>query len=148
MSAVVEVADAVAALLSAGGFAEPFDATRTYIAEHAPEDLLDLLVSVVPGPLGIEANDRRSDWFDCTAVVIVEQFLADPGDMAAIDGRLALCEEIADKLRATSYLALTTLGQGLLKDVEIDPPYDFERLRTEQVFTAAIAATYRVAKTR
>jgi hypothetical protein len=98
MSVIVEIADAVAAAINDGTYAEPVTAERAYRPSFDLEELGELKVTVVPRSVNTANLARQQSQVDCTVDVGLQQRV-DAGDDARLDALLDLAEEIGDQLR-------------------------------------------------
>ena len=87
---IIDIADAVAALLNAGSFSRTFTAERHVLAEFDLGALQTLRVSVVPRGLSIAPASRSQRTYDYQVDVGIQEHVA---SLADVDGLLALTEE-------------------------------------------------------
>ncbi|MCL2647568.1 MAG: hypothetical protein FWD61_11275 [Phycisphaerales bacterium] len=142
MSLVVDVADAVVAMLKA----EPLklDAIRAYRPEFELVELKTLRVSVVPRGIEITSLNRNANQHDVSVDVGVQQKV-DPNDAAALDALMAKVQQIADELRLRR-LTLPNDGSAIWVKTANEPVYSPDHLQTKQVFTSVLTLTYRVVR--
>ncbi|WP_458789185.1 hypothetical protein [Adonisia turfae] len=140
MSVIVEIADAVAAAINDGTYAEPVTAQRAYRPSFDLEELGMLKVTVVPRSV-ITANlARQQSQVDCTVDVGLQQRV-DAGDDARLDALLDLAEEIGDQLR---HKRLTGYPQAAWVSIEHEPVVAGEHLDERSTLTTVMSVTYRV----
>lgn len=139
MSVIMDVADAVAALLNGGSFSQEFTAVRAYQPVYDLELLKTLRVSVLASGQEIEKGTRSDNDFDFAIDVGVQKKVASPLVKAELDALTDLVEELLDYL----------LGQALPAEVGVTlvsmankPIYDPDHLQRKHVFTSVITATY------
>jgi hypothetical protein len=141
MSVVVTIADAVVAVLNAGGFDLPFTAERAYTPGYTLEQLATLRVSVVPRGWTIAGRSRQEDQFTYTIDVAVQQRV--DGSNAEVDGLMALVEALADRFRRQR---LPNLPEARCVGVSSDPIYAAEHLLESRVFTAVLTLSFQTAR--
>lgn len=142
MSAVVvEIAEAVTAVLNAATLSQTFTAERAYVPVHELTDLVDLAVTVVPTSIGVTPLTRHSDDHEYTVDIGVQKRCApDPTDA---DPLMLLVQEIIDLFRGKT---LTGYTAAKCLNVANDPIYVPAHLDDERVFTSVVTLTFRVAR--
>jgi len=102
-----EIADAVTAELDGTTFSSGFTPTRKWRANYQVTALKAPKVVVLPGPASFEVLDRRRDDTQyATDVVLLQK--VNPDSNVAVDGLVALMEEIKDHFRVKSLTAGST----------------------------------------
>ncbi len=136
---ILAIADAVVAEINGTTFSLPMTAQRHYQPKFELSELTDLKVSVVPRALSSKALDRNRDSFDFKIDVAVQK----KTDMspAALDGLMALVEEVADRFRKGS---LSAFPSARCTEVENAPVYSLEHLEEFRQFTSVLTLTFRV----
>ncbi len=134
---IIDIADAVAALLNAGSFSRTFTAERHVLAEFDLGALQTLRVSVVPRGLSIAPASRSQRTYDYQVDVGIQEHVAGLSD---VDGLLALTEEVVD------YLTGVHLEDedAMWMSTENAPVYVPQHLDQERTFTSVVTITYRV----
>ena len=140
MSVIVEIADAVAAAINDGTYAEPVTAQRSYRPSFDLEELGELKVTVVPRSVTTANLARQQSQVDCTVGVGLQQRV-DAGDDARLDALLDLAEEIGDQLR---HKRLTGYPQAAWVSIEHEPVVAAEHLDERSTLTTVMSVTYRV----
>ena len=144
-SIAVEIADALAAGLSAYTFSAPYasiTAARRYVPDYEGRELASLKVSVVPGPVETERGARGMDLFTQQVMVVIGKMVDGSND--EIDALTNLGQEIMDAIRsdllATSGMPTNAKYFGCGMEVQ----FDRDSLTEKRVFLAQIDVTYRV----
>lgn len=140
MSTMVQIADAVAAELNAGTFAEPFTARRLLLPVFELQDMQTLQVSVVPRSIASQGATRGAAFFDYAVDIGVQRKL-NTDDPAEVEALLELVEAISDHLRGRSLQA--ALAASWMKTENV-PVYSAEHLDQLRQFTSVLTVTYRV----
>ena len=140
MSVIVEIADAVAASINDGTYAEPVQAVRAYRPSYDLEELGALKVTVVPRSVNTANLARQQSQVDCTVDVGLQQRV-DAGDDARLDALLDLAEQIGDHLR---HKRLPGYPQAAWLSVEHEPVVAAEHLDERSTLTTVMSVTYRV----
>lgn len=144
-SIAVEIADALAAGLSAYTFSAPYssiDATRRYVPDYEARELASIKVSVVPGPVETERGSRGMDLFTQQVMVVIGKMV--DGSNEEIDALTNLGQEIMDAIRSE---LLTTTGMpetAKYFGCSMEVQFDRDSLTEKRVFLAQIDVTYRV----
>jgi hypothetical protein len=142
MSIAVQIADSLAAALSAYPLSMPVAASRKYVPDYDGTELQSLRVAVVPGPIETERVARGQDLFTHSVMVMIGK--ATDGSNEQIDPLMQLCEEIMDAIRSG------TLGTAGMPDnakyfgSTFDATFDRDNLNDRRMFLAQIGVTYRV----
>lgn len=146
-STIIQIADAVVAVLNGATLSQPFTAVRHYLPEFDLKEMADLHVSVVAAELDEEMADRSRDRAEYKIHVAVQKRVAKqdpPGlDTAAIDGLMRLVEEIDDLFR---HKPLMGYEKAHWTKTENKPIYDPKHLKEHGQFTSLLAFTFRVAR--
>lgn len=143
MSALVDIADAVAASINARTFDPPITAERSHLPIFDLGRVGDAIqVSVVPRSLTVANASRATNVFDASIDVGVQRKV-DPNDPAQIDALLDLVERIGDHLRLKR---LGTLPEAQWLTSEHDPILAAEHLERLSVFTSVLTLTYRLTR--
>jgi len=140
MSVIVEIADAVAAAINEGTYAEPVNAQRAYRPLFDLEELGELKVTVVPRSVNTANLARQQSQVDCTVDVGLQQRV-DAGDDARLDALLDLAEEIGDHLR---HKRLPGYPQAAWVSIEHEPVVAAEHLDERSTLTTVMSVIYRV----
>ena len=147
MAVVIDIADAVTAMLNAASLSQPFTAARHYLPEFDLKEMNELHISVVPAELDEEMSDRSRDRAEYKIHVAVQKRVvkqSPPGlDNAAIDGLMTLVQEIDDLLR---HKPLAGYPQAHWIKTENKPIYDPKHLKEHGQFTSLLAFTYRMVR--
>lgn len=139
-AATIELADAVAALLTNQRFSRSFDVLRAYQPKFELADLAAPQVTVVPRAVTITNASRQQSFFDCTIDVGVQQKVS-PGSVSELDELTTLVQEIIDALWMTRPPGQS---EAAWLRIENDPIFAPEHLEQQQVFTSIISVTYRL----
>lgn len=149
MSAVVvDIADAVAALLASTGLSLPFTVERAWL-DIEPRSLLDdsdpVAVVVIPGMLTVAAFDLApriaASW-----EILVSIVRACQPTNEATDPLAGFTEEVAFLLAAHRLLGTSEGRVAQCTGVEARPAHDPEQLLVQKMYRAIISVTYRVTK--
>ena len=142
MATVVEITDAIVAVLNNHSFSQPFTARRCYVPAFDLKEMKNLHVTVVPRGVELSTVSRSMIQHDVQIDVAVQRKLpapADPaGDQAFIDTLMGLVQEIADVLRAVGYF-----GEAQWVKSENKPIYSPEHLEQLRQFTSVLTLTLR-----
>jgi hypothetical protein len=145
MAVIIEIADAVVAVMNAAMLSQPLTAQRHYLPEFDLPDMDTLHVSVVPAELDEEIADRSCDLAEYKIHVAVQKRVSQqnpPGlDTLAIDGLMRLVQEIDDLFR---HKALPGYEQARWCKTENKPIYDPKHLKEHGQFTSLLVFTFRV----
>lgn len=143
MSAVIALADAIAASINAQTFTPPVTAERSHLPIFDLGQVGDAIkVSVVPRSLTVESAARTLNFFDMSIDAGVQKRV-DPNDPAEIDALLDLVEQIGDHLRLKR---LGTMPEAQWLSSEHDPVLAAEHLERLSVFTSVLTLTYRLTR--
>lgn len=143
MSAVVALADAIAASINAQTFTPAVTAERSHLPIFDLGKVGEAIkVSVVPRSLTVANASRSLNFFDASIDVGVQKRV-DPEDPAQIDALLDLVEQIGDHLRLKR---LDTLPEAQWLTSEHEPVLAAEHLERLSVFTSVLTLTYRLAR--
>jgi hypothetical protein len=145
MSIDVEVADALAAGISAKAWAGPYGtvtARRLFVPDYTMEDLTTLKVSVVPGTIEIMNAVRGADMFDLDIHVVIAKHLDED---AEADDLVDLRTQIVDAIRSGT-VPTPGMPDGVKwLSIAYGQTFDRDSLTEKRTFTADIAVTYKVA---
>ena len=138
---LLEVADALVALLNTATLSVPVVATRKYLTVFAPETLAaleTLTVTVVPVALVGSKAAREGEFVELSVAVHVQQRV----DMSlpAIDVLMALVQEIIDTVKYTTVSSLPAMSTGY----ENDPVFSPEDLGQMRLFTSTVVFHFRI----
>lgn len=136
----VTVADAVAATLTAGEFAQPVIAHRTWLPRYEPQQLAATQVAVVPSGEKITQSTRTRNAHEVTVDVSVMQRIET--DTAA-DALSLLVEQLADHLRLQR---LTGFPPAVWSGTELYVTHSLQHLQEHNVFLSVFRVTYRVVR--
>jgi hypothetical protein len=144
---VIQIADAVVAVLNAATLSQPLTAVRHYLPEFDLQEMETLHVSVVPAELDEEIADRTRDRAEYKVHVAVQKRVVrqePPGiDAAAVDAIMQLVEEIDDLFR---HKRLSGFESASWAKTENKPIYAPKHLQEHGQFTSLLAFTFRVAR--
>jgi len=139
---IIQIAEAVVALLNAGEFEVEFEAARRYLVDFKLRDELDeLRVSVVARDDEETGASRANSQHDY-GIDIGVQKKVDPANLETLDGLVAFVEALRDHLAAPANRRLDSPVNAVLSKIRIDPIYDPKLLDERRVFTSVIRATY------
>ena len=140
---IIQIADAVVALLNAGEFDLEFEAARRYVVDFKLQGELDeLRVSVAvrdDDETGASRANRQHDY----GIDVGVQQKVDPSNLEILDGLVAFVEAIHDHLAAPENRRLPGLTEAVLSHIRTEPIYAPDHLGERRVFTSVIRATYR-----
>lgn len=142
-AAIIDLADAVVAALNGEAFSQAFTAERSYRVTADLTELVALKVAVLPGAQSGGVLSRGQRLTDYRIDIGLRK--KTEGAVGEYDALMALAEEVADFLTGTP-LVTTLAGQARQArciGVERDPLFEPQDIDS-QVFTAVLAATYRV----
>jgi hypothetical protein len=137
-ASIIEIADAVTAVLNGGSFSQPITAARHYDPTFDLSSMETLRVSVVPRSMTSKTLDRNRVSFDYEIDVAIQQ-KSEPS-LANLDALMQLVEEIADHLRQSP---LTSLPAVRFMDATNAPIYASDHLHELRQFTSVLTLTYR-----
>ena len=140
-SKLVQLADAIVAMLNAGKFSLAFTAQRLYRPYFDLPEMSTLHVTVVPDNVVLTQHTRIA-MANETKVDVAVQKKYKTEDAAELDPLMVLVEEIAAMFAQNR--AIANLGAVLLK-VEHAPVYSPEHMQDKRMFTSIITLTYRFA---
>lgn len=146
MSAVREIADALADSLAAYDFAvtEP-TVQRVNWPAYDIEDMADPVVAVLPGTVETTRADRTHWQYDYGITVFVGRHA--PTEALA-DETMDLAEELVDAIRRHDWDEAVTWPTGVTSPMEVEVVLNpDEGLQDRNVWRAVITATYRVHRT-
>lgn len=135
---LVDIADEVAAKISAGTFSQAVTATRPYIETTRLEDLANLRVEVIPQETTRTRSARRLWTRQCTVLVGFQQRLDASAKKTKADELMALADEVAE------YLELAEYSGGSLMGIDELTTWHRERYDRQSVFTRAILLTFQM----
>jgi hypothetical protein len=150
MSAIIDLADAITAVLNAETLSQPFTAARLYVPVIGLEDLAALKVWVVPRDLSMVVLSRRDDDFTYLIDVAVQKSIGvglttDAEVVAACDPLMAFTEEIVDLLRSDAVKdSLPGRFMGLANAPIFDPAYMDEK----RVFMSLITLNFKLVRAK
>jgi len=143
---VIDIADAVVALLNGGSFSQAFEAERRVLPSFELSDLADLRVTVVPKAVETLTASRSLNQYDVQVDVGVQKKLPSGGDVdAEVATMCGLVEEIADLLKGKA-LEGTGWRAVWARPAVNEPVYSTEHLAETRVFTSVLTLTYRAMK--
>ena len=146
MALVIDIADAVVALLNGGSFSQAFEAERRVLPSFELSDLADLRVTVVPKAVETLTASRSLNQYDVQVDVGVQKKLPSGGDVdAEVATMCGLVEEIADLLKGKA-LEGTGWRAVWARPAVNEPVYSTEHLAETRVFTSVLTLTYRAMK--
>jgi len=144
---VIQIADAVTAALNASTLSQPITAKRYYLPEFDLKDMDTLHVSIVPAELDEAMADRSRDRGEYKIHVAVQKRVSNQGstgiDSEAIDGLMALVEEIDDLFR---HKRLAGFKQAAWAKTENKPIYDPRQLKESGLFVSLLVFTFSVVR--
>ena len=144
---VIQIADAVTAALNASTLSQPITAKRYYLPEFDLKDMDTLHVSIVPAELDEAMADRSRDRGEYKIHVAVQKRVSNQGstgiDSEAIDGLMALVEEIDDLFR---HKRLTNYEQAAWIKTQNKPIYDPKQLKESGLFVSLLVFTFSVVR--
>ena len=140
MSTLIEIADAVAAMLNTA-FKDQFTAKRAYRPVFELEGLTDLTVTVVPKSIVTEIESREKSQFDYAVDVGIVQKV-DTDDDTVLDALMGVVEQVAD------HLCMRDLASPQAAWLSLDntPAYSQEHLAKQRVFMSVLTVTYRLSR--
>jgi len=140
---VIQIADAVVALLNAGEFDPEFEAKRRYLVDFKLQGELDeLRVSIVPRDDDERSATRHEQQHDY-GIDIGVQKKVDPASTETLDELVAFVEAIHDHLAAPGTRRLASPIDAVLVAIKTDPIYAPDHLGERRVFTSIVRCTYR-----
>lgn len=140
-SKLVQLADAIVAMLNAGKFSLAFRAQRLYRPYFDLPDMATLHVTVSPDSV-VLTQHTRATMANETKVDVAVQKKYKTEDAAELDPLMVLVEKIAAMFAQNRVIA--ELGAVLLK-IEHAPVYSPEHMQDKRMFTSIITLTYRMA---
>ena len=147
MSIVIDIADAVAAEINAGGVLPGVTAQRRVLPVFELEHLAELKVTVVPKGVQITGSTRSASQYDISVDIGVQRKLPPAPGNTDLDAEVAalgsLVDEIADYLRQRP---LSQFPGAAWVSIANEPVYAPEHLLEQRVFTSVLTVTYRALK--
>ena len=140
MPEIVEITDALVAVLNAQSWTPNFQAERAYQPSFELKDLKTLKVTVVPKGVTITQVTREKASHDYQVDVGVQKKFQ-KGDAVELDPLMELVQQIADLFRAKRLNGM--LAAMWLKS-EINPLYSLEHMEQYRQFTSVVTFTFRV----
>lgn len=140
MPLITQVAEAVAAELSAATFSQPITVARAYLPRVELADLKTLRVTVVPSGVIVATVSRNQTQRDVAIDVAVQKKLGQEQN-EALDPLLALAEEIAEHFRGKR---LDSFPDAAWVKTEFKPIYAPEHIEQLRTFTSVLTLTFRV----
>lgn len=142
MSSVFDIRAAIAAELETAALSLPFIVEEGYIPHHAPEELEDLTVVVIPKRVDEQLTSRNSTMDDCFIDVAVQVKVASDTP-AELDPYAALAHEIR-----LYFAAAARRKQAGATWVKSSHPFIYapEHLREKRIFTSVVTLQYKVGK--
>jgi len=139
---IIQIADAVVALINDGEFDPEFEAVRRYLVDFKLKGELDeLRVSVVARDDEETGASRANAQHDYGIDIGVQQKV-DAASTETIDALIAFVEALRDHLAAPAKRRLAGPANAVLSKIRIDPIYDPKLLDERRVFTSVVRATY------
>lgn len=145
MSIATDIADALAAGLTAYTFSSPYadiTATRMYVPDYEGTAIQSLKVAVVPGPLETERSSRGQDLFTHQVLVVVVK--ATNGTNSEVDALMRLCEQMIDAIRSETLVTTGMPSNARYFGSSMATQFDRDALTDKRVFMSHIEVTYRV----
>jgi DNA-binding XRE family transcriptional regulator len=140
MPLITQVAEAVAAELSAATFSQSIAVARAYLPRIELADLKTLRVTVVPSGVIVATASRNQTQRDVAIDVAVQKKLGQEQN-EALDPLLALAEEIAEHFRGKR---LDSFPDAAWVKTEFKPIYALEHIEQLRTFTSVLTLTFRV----
>ncbi|HEX4131463.1 MAG TPA: hypothetical protein VHZ24_15595 [Pirellulales bacterium] len=140
-AALVEIADAVVAALSAATYSQPISACRKYLANYEIKDLEPaVVVTVIPRNSTSTPATRTACQYDHTIDLAVQNKIS--GSDEDLDALVNLVDEIEKSLRLQT---LTTISgrQAKWAGTTSEAAYDLKHLEEKRVFTSVLTLSYR-----
>ena len=132
---MVDLTNAVLAVLNAGSFSQDFTAVKEYVPLTAVRELTGLKVCVVPASLESEIYSRGSTKNECAINVGVIQKVSTDSDTEAL---MELMEEIDSYLKTTKFAGVVAAWS----QSKIAAIYDAQTLREHRTFLSVLTVTY------
>jgi len=140
---IIQIADAVVALINAGEFDREFEAARRYLVDFKLQGELDeLRVSVAVRDDDETSATRHEQQHDYGIDIGVQQKV-DPASLETLDALVALVEAIHDHLAAPGTRHLASPVDAVLVAIKTEPIYAPDHLGERRVFTSIVRCTYR-----
>lgn len=139
-----QVCEALADAISEYSWAEEFGAVEASfrrMADYGLEDLGTLKVSVVPGPIAVNQNDRQprgADFFDVAVSIVMAKHVGSEGDIEQLED---LNLAIVDAIRSYQ-ITLTGIEHADWTDISIPMPFDPQALTERNVFLSQTDVTF------
>ena len=140
MPLITQVAEAVAAELSAATFSQPITVARAYLPRVELADLKTLRVTVVPSGVTVATASRNQTQRDVAIDVAVQKKLGQEQN-EVLDPLLALAEEIAEHFRGKR---LDSFPDAAWVKTEFKPIYAPDHIEQLRTFTSVLTLTFRV----
>jgi hypothetical protein len=144
---IIDLADAVVAMLNAATLEMSFTAVRAYVPTYEQADLETLRVTVIPMEVPeISMRSRLYYTFDYRIDVAIQQRV-NPIDNPTIDPYLLLAEQVTDLFRGED-VYFGAGGRARCVAVGIDPLYDPSHLDELRTFTSAVQLRFHIHRRR
>ncbi|KAA0219806.1 MAG: hypothetical protein KJ057_09805 [Phycisphaerae bacterium] len=146
MSAILDIANAVVALINGGAYVQPVAAKRLYQPVIELPEAEALTVSVVPKAQAVNPGTRTDDFIEVAVDVAVQKKVTfDASDQAALDELMALVEQIIDRLRHKHLeIGTATPKRALFVSIANEPVFAPDHLEQLRQFTSVITVRYQV----
>jgi hypothetical protein len=142
VNTLVEIADAVVAVLLAGTYSQPIAPARKYLANYEIKDLDGtVVVTVIPRNSASSIASRTTCQYDHTLDLAVQNKIS--GSDEDLDALMALVDDIERSLQLQT---LTTASGKIAKwtATSSEAAYDLKHLEEKRVFTSVMSVTYRI----
>ena len=137
-AAIVQLADAVVADLSAATFSQPFTAQRSYLPRWKLEELATIRVTVVPkDDVGERAS--RAQWQEDYQLDVAIQQRLGANETAQMDALVLLGQELADYFKSRNPAG----DLATLVAVAFAPLFDPDHLEKHKTLTTVLNLTFR-----
>lgn len=146
MSVVIDIANAVVALINGGMYVQPVTAKRLYQPVLELPEADALTVSIVPKAQTVNPGTRTDDFIEVAVDVAVQKKVTfDLSDQTALDELMLLVEQIIDRLRH-KHLEIGTLTpkRALFVSIVNEPVFAPDHLEQLRQFTSVIMVRYQV----
>ncbi len=137
---ILEIADAIVIALNAGGFSQPFIATRNFRPNAKLPDMGPLTVTVTPRGVVTERGTRSMVQRDFEIDIAVQQKLRNINEDDEVETLMTLTEEIAD-----AFSGVAIAGHPVLRTSN-EPIYHPDHLIEFGQFTSVVTVQVRALK--
>jgi hypothetical protein len=134
----------LAAAISEHEWADPYESVEASfrrMADYGLEDLGTLKISIVPGQIQVNQDDRQprgADFFEVTVSIVMAKHVGTEGEISDLED---LNLQIVDAIRSY-HLTLANIEHADWTDISISMPFDPQSLADRNVFLSQTDVTF------